>query len=61
MDHNTGQPARVAQSETCLAADASLTEDPGAESLIPPGPILSLRLIMKYFLLSTVILLHCDD
>ena len=32
---------------TCLAKDASLTADPGVASLIPAGPILSWRLIMK--------------
>ena len=30
-----GEPGSVAQSVTCLATDASLTADPGVESLIP--------------------------
>ena len=40
-------PGSVAQSVTCLATDACLTADPGVVSLIPVGPILSWRLIMK--------------
>ena len=39
---------RVAQTATCLAADVSLTADPGVACSIPPGPILSWRLTMKY-------------
>ena len=34
MTHNS-PPGRIAQSITCLATDASLTADPGVESLIP--------------------------
>ena len=33
--HMDMQPGRVAQSVTCLAADASLTADPGVASSIP--------------------------
>ena len=35
------------QSVMCLTADACLAADPGVVSLIPAGPILSWRLIMK--------------
>ena len=35
--------------ETLLGAVASLTADPVVVSSIPPGPILSLRLIMKCY------------
>ena len=40
-------PGRVAQSVTCLATDACLTADPGVAGSIPPGTILSWKLIMK--------------
>ena len=38
------------QSVTCLATDASLAAGPGAHIRSWPGLILSLRLIMEYFL-----------
>ena len=45
----------VAQWETCLATNASLTADPGVAGLIPAGPILLWR--FDHELISTVILL----
>ena len=48
---------RVAQSVTYLTADTCLTADLGVASW--PGPVLSWRLIMKYFF--TVILLPLAD
>ena len=37
----------IVQLVTCLATDAALTADPGVASLVPVGPIISWRLIMK--------------
>ena len=48
-------PGRVAQSVTCLAADASLTVDPGATSSIPPW--FHTFLDIDHEIISTVILL----
>ena len=45
-------PGRIVQSVTCLATDACVSADPGFASSIPARPILSWRLIMKYFLWS---------
>ena len=54
-------PGHVAQSIMCLLADTCLTADPGSWVLSQPGPILSCRLIIKYFLLSTAIVLPSAD
>ena len=48
-------PVRVAQSVTCLATDASLTADPGVESLIPAWS--HTFVVIDHEIISTVILL----
>ena len=48
-------PGHVAQSVTCLATDASLTEDPGVGSSIPAPSHTFVKI--DYEIISTVILL----
>ena len=55
----TKRPGRLAQSVTCLAADASLTADPGVASLIPAWSHTFVEI--DYEIISTVILLHSTE
>ena len=52
-------PGRVAQSVTCLAADACLTADPGVASSIPVRSHTFVRI--DHEMISTVILLPSAD
>ena len=55
----TFAPGRVAQLVTCLATDASLTEDPGIASSIPARPHTFVEI--DHEIISTVILLPSAD
>ena len=50
-----GSPDRIAQSDTCLATDVSLTADPGVASSIPARYHTFVEI--DYEIISTVILL----
>ena len=52
-------PGRVAQSVTCLAADACLTADPGVASLIPARSHTFVEI--DHEIISTIILLPSAD
>ena len=52
-------PGSLAQSVTYLATDASLTADPGVDSLIPARSHTFVKI--DYKIISTVILLPCAE
>ena len=58
-DHNYSEPGHVAQSVTCLAADACLTADPGVASSIPVRSHTFVEI--DHAMISTVILLPSAD
>ena len=55
----SGKSGRIAQSVTCLAADASLTADPGVTSSIPARSVTFVE--NDYEIISTVILIPSTE